>query len=106
MGHRKLNHITYSFEFLDDFKPPLKDVRGMIAGAMAQMGLAHSGSYGQGSVTVDSGVYTLMPTGKVMIDSNTRTRIKDLQKNGKDDWMIKEYDAKNHVLNLMVSRRL
>jgi len=101
-GHRKLNHLTYSFEFLEDFKPLSKNVRSYITEAMVQIGLLQSGSYNQRSVTVDSGTYMLMPTGK---NASTRTRSRDSQQKGKDDWMIEEYDIKNNVLNLMVSRR-
>jgi len=104
-GHRKLHYVTYSFEFLEDFEVPSKNVRSRIAEALARMGLVQSGSYSQKSVTADTGVYFLVPIGKDVINSNNSERIKESQQKEKDDWMIKDYDIKNHVLSLMVSRK-
>ena len=102
-GYRTPEHITYSFELMDDFCVPYSNIKGF----MKHIGLLQ---YTQNSLptdhvqSLDANSFTLRSTGKSAnkIDSDTVTRLLE-QDEDSEKWMQSDYDADNHVLNLMVS---
>ena len=100
-GHRMLHHITYSFEFIDDYVAQYSNMKGF----MRHIGLK-SQRMPVNEQSLDSVMYTFSPSGN--IDSDTITRLQQQDSTDDDDdaeaWMQSSYNAENHVLNLMVSR--
>ena len=101
-GHRRVDHITYSFEFIEDFDTPYTT----IAGFLRHIGVLKSASMMQlDDQSSDSDVFTMRFIGNNpgdKIDSNTVTRLQE-QDYCNEEWMQSSYNAENHVLHLMVS---
>ena len=101
-GHRSVDHITYSFEFIDDFDAPYTT----IADFMRHIGVIKSTPMMQSdNQSLDSDVITMRFIGNNpgdTIDSNTVTRLQE-QDDCNEEWMQSSYNAENHVLHLMVS---
>ena len=102
-GHRRVDHVTYLFEFIDDFDVPYRTIMGF----MKHIGLVRSTP----SIPLDdqsmadADAFTLRSmTGKKSgkIDSDTVTRLQE-QDDYNVDWMQSTYNAENHILHLMVS---
>lgn len=101
-GHRSVDHITYSFEFIDDFDTPYTT----IAGFMRHIGVLKSTSMMQlDNQSLDGDVFAMRFIGnnpEDKIDSNTITRLQE-QGGCNEEWMQSSYNVENHVLHLMVS---
>ena len=100
-GHRLLHHITYSFEFIDDFVAPY----GTMKGFMSHLGLT-SRQMSVNEQSSDTVMYMFSPSEKVDSDTITRLQHQDDDDNDAEAWMQSNYNAENHVLNLMVSNQL
>ena len=107
-GHRRVDHITYLFEFIDDFDVPYSTIKGFLkhTGLIKSTPTMQLDDQSLDDQSLDGDdVFTLRYTGKDTgkIDSNTVTRLQPGQDDHDEEWMQSSYNAENHVLHLMVS---
>ena len=102
MGSRTPEHITYSFEFVDDFDVPYRSVKDFMRHIGLTQHLPKSLFPEQRSLEF-SNSFKLQSTLKNnnKLESDTIARL--IQQDDNDDkWLQQEYDSGNHVLRLMV----
>ena len=102
MGSRTPEHITYSFEFVDDFDVPYRSVKDFMRHIGLMQHLPKSLFPEQRSLEF-SNSFKLQSTLKNnnKLESDTIARL--IQQDDNDDkWLQQEYDSGNHVLRLMV----
>ena len=104
MGHRTPEHITYSFEFADDFDIPYNSIKDFMRHVGLMQRLPKMLPLEQQSL-VEGNDFKLQSTLKNTnkLDSDTITRL-NRQDDDDDDnkWLQQEYKSENHVLHLMV----
>ena len=101
IGHRKPEHITYSFEFVDDFDVPYKSVKDFMRHIGLMQHLPKSLFPEQQSL--DGNSFKLQSTlnNTNRLESDTIARL--IHRDDNDDkWLQQEYESENHVLRLMV----
>ena len=107
-GHRRVDHITYLFEFIDDYDVPYSTIKGFLkhTGLIKSTPTMQLDDQSLDDQSLDGDdVFALRYTGKDTgkIDSNTVTRLQQGQDDHDEEWMQSSYNAENHVLHLMVS---
>ena len=95
---RRIDQITYSFEFIDDFDVPYST----ITGCMKHIGLIKSTPTMPPHEIEFSPLRRGKSSGFKKIDSNTLNRIQN-EDDHDEEWLQSDYDGNNHVLHLMVS---
>jgi len=98
-GHRTPDHITYSFEFLDDFYTPYKGIKGFLK----HVGLIKFTSDNRLEQPSDNHDLAMTPLRNNSEADTIDRRHSEQDQDNKGIWLQRHYNAENHVLNLMVS---
>jgi len=93
-GCRTPDHVTYSFEFLDDFYTPYKSIKGFFK-HVRQKKFTSDETLEQ---SFDNNNFDLPLT-----SAGNNSEVVEQDQGSKESWLQRHYRAENHVLNLMVS---
>ena len=103
MGRRTPEHITYSFEFVDDFDIPYNSIKDFMRHVGLMQRLPNTLTPEQQSLVIGNDFRlqsTVKNTNK--LDSDTITRLNRQDDDDDNKWLQQEYKSENHVLHLMV----